>query len=583
MTKKKQTDQDLFNRAKEHAADLRAMYGARNSLFQAVEDMYMLRWAEASNRKLEDAGARVTLSPDARNNLKGAMRLMIASDPQFNIEPDPANEQLKGNAEKLEKAINRMWYMAGRVYGEPIHYENIFSSLLYSEMHTAVTSTRDLVELARKNKGIGQARAERIQAMTPFLIEPWNPKDGYPEFDRLGLCAYLRDRKISLRNLRQDYGADNLPAILASRKDSEELQLHVLYDLQYTHVWVDEGLILQEEHGLSFIPVAVQLTEGSKLMEKPEDQREPFLYTLLKSRMWNRQNLALTVLYTAIFAIGANPMFIHTAPQSAPEKRLDVDFDTLGGVINLQYGEGFAPLLSKGVIDPSMITGLEIAERKVTESTIYRQALGEPLAGADTFSTVSLLAQSGRLPLIGTQRRGGDGIAGIVELVLSRLKDEGKQYKANGIDLSPADIPEYVQVNTKLDVSLPQDKLQLANIGMLLDKGGLADKEWIRQNILNINQSADMDERIWAQNASYAMFGQYLTEEMAKRQPAQPGPSGGILGASRTLPGKMPPMPPSGPTGPQMGEPMQGGLPQAQAGMLPGMGEGVVPPEGGLA
>ena len=48
-----------------------------------------------------------------------------------------------------------------------------------------------------------------------------------------------------------------------------------------------------------------------------------------------------------------------------------------------------------------------------------------------------------------------------------------------GIDLKITDVPKDLQITTELEVKLPQDKLQLANIAQILKQAGLVDDEWM--------------------------------------------------------------------------------------------------------
>jgi len=74
--------------------------------------------------------------------------------------------------------------------------------------------------------------------------------------------------------------------------------------------------------------------DGSGLFDKPEDQTQPLLYSIYKSGIWKAQNLSMTILYTTIFGMGASPMFIHTSPGSDENKKLELNFDVPGGVVD---------------------------------------------------------------------------------------------------------------------------------------------------------------------------------------------------------------------------------------------------------
>lgn len=539
----------------DHAQDIRALYANRDKMFDLYDNMFLMKWEDYP----KDNNLKLTMSPDARNAVLGATRLMVSTDPIWHVPEE--KERGNGSERKIEKAAGNMWNISGKIKGSPIHYDAVLSSLLYGECHIAVTSTADLLGYSKKTKH-GVKRIERIERKTPYLFEVWNPRNGYAEFDSLGMSAYYRVVKITAREARARYG----DMISNEKSDTTELDLGIFYDSDQYAIFVDDTCVHLEDHGLPFIPVSCTITDGSMMFEQPEDQRQPMLYSLLKSGLWSRQNLMLTVLYTMVFAIGANALFVHTAPLNNPDKKLVVDHSTAGGAVELEAGERFEVLLNKGVIDPSMMTALDIAENKSSESTIYRQALGEQLKGNPAFSTVAMLSQSGRLPLVSTQKRGGWGIASAMEIALNWYKENGKAHDAMGFE--PREMPEDVQIEANLDVKLPQDKLQLANIAQILKNAKLADDEWIHQNIMNIEDTEGMKEKIWSQEASELLFQQFM-QQMAQQQMMQ--------AQQQTMPQQQVNAGAQMPEG--QGQMVQGMPPQA-AGMLPGEGQAAAP-EGG--
>lgn len=590
---KTKVDMEIYNKAKTRAEALKEIYAKRDENFEQYEKMYLMDWEDKPSGQDE---LKVTISPDARNALLGAKRLMIGTDPIPKI-PGDKGERVD-NADDLEKDAKRLLLQAGKAARMPIHYSAVESALLYGEVHIAITSTVDLLERMKKAKKNIQ-RYERLAAMTPYLLTVWNPKEGYPEFDVAGLRAYYREVSKPAAEVMGMFG-ELAEEILSGKKPTDDVDLGIWYDDDNYSVWVQSTPIIAEEHGLPFIPISCTVTGGSMLFTDPENQRQPLLYGLDKSEMWERENLALTVLYTNLFNIGVNPSFLHTAPPNKPDKTLSMDLSQPGGVINLEYGETLVPMATKGILDPSFQQALEIAEGKTSESTIYRQALGEPLTGSPAYSTVALLSQSGRLPLVETQKMVGEALADTLEKCMLWYREDGKQCK--GYICKPKDIPENLQLEVVLDVNLPQDKLQMANIAKIISEARegeqpLASREWARENILNIGQSQSMDEDILTERGFMLMAQMYLdqrvqqTAQMAMAQ-GQSGPGTMPENMSQGMTpdmmqqGGMPPemmgagpMPAGGMEG--MGvNPAMGGMPPQMAGMVPGQGEAVMPPEG---
>jgi hypothetical protein len=576
-------DPKLFDMMKEHADDIEQGYSRRNDDFDQYKEMYLMDW---DKKPQHEDDIKVTISPDARNAIVGIKRLMTATEPQFSIPKDKGDKTKSDDEKAIEQAANSMWSQSGRIR-MPVHYSAVESSTLFGEVHIAITSTMELVKMAKKLKR-GVARAEKIAAMTPFLFECWNPRDGYFEEDILGLTAYLRKVDLRVSKLSARFG-DAVEDIVRSHKQHDEVEVCFFYDLENYGVWIEDTPIMAEPHGLPFIPVVAKITEGTTLFEDKEYQRQPHLYTLLKSSMWERQNMMLTVLMTNIYQLGLNPLFRHSVPENREDRLGMVNIDAESGVIELINGESFEPMVRKGIIDESFQVAMELMSEKVQESTIYRQALGEPMGSQTAFSTVALLSQIGRTPLTIIQRMTGEAIADAMNKAMCWYKDMGKQCK--GLDLKPSQVPDGLQLECNLDVDLPQDKLQQANIMRVLTEGEYpkVSNEWARENILGIGQSEQMDEDIMSEQTFMGMARQYIQQRMMELLQAQQQPPPQVM-PPQGMPPEMQgqPMPPE-PTGqPVPGggmegpgvNPAEGGLPPQMGGMV-APGDMPVPPEEG--
>ena len=109
-------------------------------------------------------------------------------------------------------------------------------------------------------------------------------------------------------------------------------------------------------------------------------------------------------------------------------------------------------------------------------------------------------------------------------------------------------IPERFDLDSVLDVSLPQDKLQQANIANLLSTGDdpLMPKSWVREHVLGEGQPEEMQMNVWSEQAARMMmqgfYEQLLPAVMGKMNQMMgntpSSPSGGQQGA---LQGQSPP------------------------------------------
>ena len=614
-------DRDVFNEIKLHARDLKSVHSVRDMEFDEYDKMYLMDFkAENSKFSGEDI-MKLTPSPSARNKVLNACRLMMSQEPVFDIN---ANGIDQGKLEGLEKNISRWWDQAGRAARRPLHYDMILSAMLYDEMHTAITIMDDYKVYNKKDK-----RAERVSKITPILFQSWNPREGYPEFDELGLCGYYRETQVRWSYVAQKY-KDLLTDHYSyyNRKSTDNVALKIFYDLTHYAIWINEGdPLVCEEHKLPCIPIDVTLVNGSNFFEKEEDRRQPLLFSIMRSHLWERESLLYTVLYSLLFTLGVTPTYVY---KTDTEDDLQMENDGAISYFKLKKGDTLEPIDAKGILPPEVQKLSEITGGMIDESTMYSTAFGERGGNSQTFSETSLLQQAARLPLIGPQRLGGFGISSTIEMALAMLKERKINFDKNGYTLKASEIPDDIEVKAKLDVILPQEKLQLVNVGLNMQKLGMPD-EYIQSNLLGITNTKEIKSQFVMQQAESAMIQYKLQkkidrltksdqqeEQMRDEQlqnaitaarnaaaggvaggqptaPEEPAPEMGLtqgqqieaqLMSNAMRPEQVPaqePIPPEvAGAMPQVTQDMAGGLPGAMGGMLPGQGLAGTTDENGM-
>ena len=588
-----------IDEAIEHATDLVNDYYDQKEMMEDIDKMYFMEWDDKPKGEKE---FKFTTSPSARNALLGAIRLMTTTAPKFTVPFDNNKEDAKLHSERIERMCKTIWYHSGRFRGVPLEQPAVESLLRYGMMVLAIFDTDDMKKMFIKS---GTSRAmtrqlERLAQSTPYLIEAWDPKAVYPEFGRFGLTAVYRKLEMTVAQVIEQFGEDPVRKIIGG--DDADLGQYVTYadywNLEKHIAWVsstDNGgetiisgePIVDEEHNLPCIPIVVQTSEGSYMDNQRERQALPFLYGVYKSGLWERQNLELTYMYTNLFHIASNPTFIH---KTISDGELITDYSVPGGRIPIRPNEDYY-MLQKDVINDDLMKGLNIADSLVEDSTIYNQALGGAAnIGANAaFSTVSLLHQAGRLPLVSPQKRGGWGIGTAMELVFEMLKDKtvvSARTDEGYMEFESKDIPDDLIIEATLDVDLPQDEMSQANIAQLVTGSGLTSKRWAREKILNIGQSDEMEKEIWNEQAAHTMYGQTMQQIIQQQQMAQQQQMQQMMAQQQ---GGMPPqgappqgMPPEGmPPEPQPRGPISpGSAMQAQAGLMPATRPGQKPTPG---
>ena len=493
--------------------------------------MVLMNW---DNKPSDKDWLKFTTSPGSKEYFSGAVRLLTSTDPIITVPYDNNDKVAKAAADQIEKICKAVWYQSGRINQRPVHYDLINQLVRYDEYHLAITNTQDLLDSnpeLEKSSPAKRHRLEKIAEATPYLMQPLDAKSGYWEKDAFGLNAYYRKTAMTYGSMLNVFGEANLKKSNLAREynSTDILYYHDYWDLDIHYAWLTDSdlatggndyLIIGKKdggkHNLPYIPIVVQVGEASQLEDDNKYKRQPLLYAIWQASLWDRMNLELTVLYTNLFAVASNPMYVHET-QIDGSTLPPVDYSRPGGVIDLNPGDRLS-LLQRDVFNKDMLQGLQIAKDTFAESTMYKQALGEPLSGQQSFSTVALLSQSGRLPLVAYQRNGGWGIGTAFEVMFDLMKDAKSKrtalYLDGRLDIDPRELPEDLVIDVRLDAALPQDKLQQMNIAALGKQNGLVSTSWLRENILNIGQSADMTDELWVERFEELMMNEHFNKQM---------------------------------------------------------------------
>lgn len=509
-----------FTKAKAHAEEMWSAFAGLHDMQSKIDEMINMEWESQLDRK----DVKQTISPEPHNQFMGAKRLMSNTQPNINISAELNSPIPSEDVDKMERFCRAVLYQSGRINGHPVNEEVVDSLLRYGISFTSINDTKDVVEW-QKGSIVAPSKArkyrnERLQLTTPFLIKPLNPRKCACELGAMGLESFYYQSETTVAELISMYG---IRKDWENMKPNEKIKYHEYFDLDVHFSWVENGeepligATTDGAHDLQLLPIEVQLGEGSNMSDDWENKVHPFLYAIHKGELWQRLNLELTVLYTSLFNIAANPQFKLTGVE--PGESVPVDWATIGGVIQLQEGQDFKPV-ERDVFNKDMMQGYSIAEQMVSESGIYKQTLGQPLAAGTAFSSLSLLSQAGRLPLSAPQRAGSWTFGSIFENILGRVRDGKSTRTVKGqselLQLDPKIIPVNVSVTAVIDVDMPQDKLQNANVASMVVDRQLASKEWARENLLGINSTAEMEKNVVKENIISLLMQEYATGNMEK-------------------------------------------------------------------
>jgi len=583
-----------FEDIKAKCTDLEGRYSELRQMFAKIDDAFLLRWASPPPNEI--AKQFQTSSPNARNVVVGQTRLLKSAEPQFSVPVEETDLKSMEKSEDIEQICKVIWSASNKLAPFPTHYTAYDSAVLYGEVQIAIHSTKAMLEASKTNSDIASVkRMERIAKATPVFFEVMDPKSGYPEYDRFGLKSYYRKVEMYTGDILDIHGEAALMSLGSDARSNLVNYCDYLDDAIHV-TWIEgKGPLTEDknwEHGLPRIPIVCQITEGSSLFVKPEERQTPMLYTIIKSGLLERQHLSLSTIYYLVFNLGTSPLFIY----EGADEDMQVDFSVPGGVIRVRNGK-LNMLDKRQILDRSLMAGWELSDQLGEQSTMYKQTMGQPVGGGNApFAAISLLNSSGRQVLITPKDSCEHAFGVAMETALGIIRQDGGG-KAKGKDRSmtikASDIPEDVSLSCKIEVDLPQDKLQLANIAQMIKQSGLMPDRWIRETLLSAGQSDKLDKEIWSERAAQAMYQATMQQQMQQmmqaqqQQQAQGMPQPG--GPGPGMPPGMPPggpgpegmVPPSAPTQrPTPGGEPPVGLPPTMAGMLPPSGAN--PAEGGM-
>ena len=588
--------------AKQHATDLTSNATERLLLWDKMDEMINMDWQDKP--KLEnDPNIKFTTSPQARNTFLGAKRLLTATSPIIKIPRSRNAEAIKENLDNIENMLKAIWELSGKFSGRPVHYDLVDQLLRYDECQLMITDTKDLYNLHKDGSKAEKLRYKRLAEQTPYIFQPINVRSGWWEADGFGLTAYFRRSKFTYQQALARFGQKAIDgAGLKVANNHTSIWYCDYWDLDVHFAWLsnhdtkfpdNEELLVGKDndgkHDLPVIPIICQVGEASTLEMNNNYVRQPLLYGVHKAGLWQRLNMLETHMFTNIHNVALSPMFVHRRGPGNMDTEVDIDFKNPVSIVSLAPGDQLGPM-EREAVTMDMSKGLLEAKQVWDESSVYPQTFGQPLGGQQAFSTVALLSQSGRLPLVSVQQCGGFAIARAFEAVLALMKDGGGVREATWlndiIQIDPKEIESSITIDVVLDAELPTDQLKQASVATQLKD--LVSARYIRENVLRINDPTTMTEEIFEEEFDRMMMQELLRGDMrqqitqeVQQQVAMAMQQQQQEQARIAQAQNPPPMAPEQASGPQRsptaGMNSYGGLPPSEAGMIPATRPGEKP------
>lgn len=543
--------QKLFKEIFEYSNQVKASYSNRDKIARGIENMYLMHKTD-EDKELERMfeGVALTKSTDERVAIKNVVRILSTSTPRFAV-PKNQNALPQTTADMLEKGANALLTSSDRANRRPLKYDAVLPATLFDLCIIRTTCTQDYLDALMeqeddaKSKGVKltydearsldvqKRRVEQFVNSSPYVFDSIYPLGAYPVWDRYGLKGIRTDTVLNPRDVIASYGrkAKEIIAANGTVDYSKNVTLCMYTDDLYNVVWLKDKqeFILMEEHKMPGMNVVANQIEGSSMFTNVEDQFEPFLYTVYMSGLDQRKTEAMTAMYTNMRMFGLTTTLVFTEGDATDED--PVIEKTNGGLVQyvrVPKGGQWGPMLNKGLVDPATWNGLQLAVEKTEQATIYRQTTGGSSQPGDAYSKTALLSQLGRIPVESIRVLVGRTMADAVGFALKWVKEKKTKVSAYNyeegalVEIVPADIPEYFNLECRLDLALPVDKLQQANTASLLIQSGVVSEEWVQDEILNIDQPKEMQKAILVEKLAKALIERTVQQILAPPAPPPP-------------------------------------------------------------
>jgi len=496
-------DAETIQAMKAHAKQVVAAYGTRDTtLFQRYREMYFMEddIKRPNNSKVDEKDWAITVSPSARNEVVGMVRLLDTSNVHVQVKDSGDVAQ---NSDKIEAGLKTILRVSGEYRRARVESDAALSAVLYGPVVMYFENVDDI--LAVTKNPYYQRQLEQIKKRTPVLIRTINAEQSYPEWGEFGMISHEWKYKVKGSALIQRWGVKE-----SDVKKENDYTVHDIYDCENRLVYADnlKEPLFASAHEMTTIPIIVRYAGGSSLFPEPEKQMNSFLYAKAKSRLDKRENALLTAIATAINIRGMMGPLLAIDPDNAPAT-IKVDYQ--GGV---RYIMAKAQQVDDKVIDPVVFQWKQLLDDIGGQSTIYKQTLGQNI-NASTFSSLAMLSSAGKLPLVDMQRAIETALQDIFLNILQRIKEDGIENTL----ITAEDIPDDVDIEVSLEPRLPQDNLRNAQmVTQLKASGANVSDEWINTNLLQIPDSNEMFRQRTKEEIRKAILGNIMQNPQLMQQ-----------------------------------------------------------------
>jgi hypothetical protein len=492
------------------------------------DDMDHVEW-EPPDKLRKQGWFRSDPSTDPHDAIATGVRVLSALKEGITLQPLASNPETKTKANQNEKTLGWIMDQVNKRRQGTVQKSVVRSALKYDEVCAQVID----LDFQIKNKDVFGGDTKREKAARRygrFVVNTYHPNDVHVLHSNYMPEAVLLVQTRTAKDVMKEWG--KLASGLKKAADNDEKVKYWDYmDYDDHVVWAssesDTGqeknpvVIMKEEHDLPFLPWVARV--GGDVMEaKPEHRRRPLLYSINQAGSWYTLNIVKSISTSEIISYAAAPRFKEEGPMNIESRSTEVDYGDINKKIDVTPGDTLEPIPPPG-LDPSLREAMAGKQAEMAKSTVANILQGGDVAPGTAFASLNLQTQTA----VGALKPGKElaeySLSDIYTLFLlwanyteSDIKgygtgkeDLGQEYTIRWNEIDPANI--YLSVELKPDV--PLDRMQKANVAMLMVQAGIYSKERAMED-MGITDPDAVTKEMFFERMTEAQF-QNIIDSMA--------------------------------------------------------------------
>ncbi len=550
----------------------------RDNAFKIYEAMYHNFWnLPEALRQLQ--WVRKVISADPHRAVSMARRILTTLEPNITVMPAAPDRLNEDRANKIESNLAYQLMCANRRRRQSVQADLAHSAILYSEVACQIIDLDYQIKQMELFKG-NTRHLEAARRYGRFMVPTYNPRHVH------AVHSGIMPERVVLSQVRPASAVLGEYGKLA--KDLEEVAEagnYVVYndyiDYDDRVVWVEpwggsgsaqEGgnwrvEIWNDANPFPFLPW-VSFIGGSTMEDDEEHKRQPLLYSIYTTGVWETQNILKSLYASEAIAHAGSPRYKTEGPN--PEETQFNFYDPMRDV-KVGAGNTFEPLASPE-IDRALQELDVMFALQIDSNTVSRILEGGEIPAGMAFATLNLATLNAVGALKPYKWLTERALEAMFEQMLLWVKYTEKPLEGYGYGykeredrgaeyiIEPDELePRAIHIDVELRPDIPIDRQQQVNTAAMaiqslgysqeraLESIGENDpkkilKQRIKEDYINfkldmLKREQQMRMELGLQMETAAMQQQAMQQQAMQQQMAQGGIPGGLMAGGEATPG----------------------------------------------